>query len=545
MSEKTPAIPAMTGSAKWLVLVASVLFVAIRLAIIITGIDHLSHASGEEGPVVVAAKMLAQSGHYYNPFVHLWGYRPTMWALIALMKLGLSDMAAPKILALLVSLLGFVSLISFVAWRWGTRTGMVLAALFIFPSEPFLKWSLMTWGAYPEAASLILLPLALFGVALESRRAFWPLAAGITAGLVLAFSPSVAFVPLAMFAVLLLPVPVTGWFKKVFLLILGTVIGLSPLLWWFSQDVSHLSFEAHAIAGNNTAAIPLLDTIRAPAWSPMVRLLVDRLEGISFYGHPWQTVLVLFSAVWLLVVGFWSRRDEARARWQLVFPLTLVLGTLMIATFRFAENLDMRHVLWFFPAGLVCVGFFLSERPAYAELPVWRRRLAPLETVIKSLLLLLLVTQNAVAALRPIDPLDGNMLGRYRGVTYQAYFIYHVLGPEVDAVNCVLDQLPERMREMNFRLGFSKGFLIQESWNHFLYRPNRLAYDFHTLTPPPTEAERIPFFTGLGCAMAVKAGVQTSDFETIARNYGLNLRTAAESGFALCRHLSCLPQPSR
>lgn len=521
-------------------MVASLLFLIVRGLIIFSAVDHISHASAEELHVAYHARAIYEGREIANPYKHLWGLKPTAYALVPFLALGATDMMALKFLAVLVSFLGFFCLVFLFAWRLGPLPATVLALMLIFPDTKYLKWSLMIWGGYPEAASLICLPILLFAAALVSKSRTWLLAAGLFTALVVSYSVSIIFIPLVMAILFFFPRPIEQPFKMLGVYSLGFLLGLIPLAVWMAQDPENLMLEERAL-GVARDLTPLLDCLSIPSWQRLVELF-DKARIWQFFYNPLVTILLALSTCWLLIRGVYFAKTTERNRWNLLFPLCFLVGPLAISAFPFTKHLLLRHVIWFYPAAYVCLAIWLSGRSIRGNskwaVKVYRFVEIPLKTV----LFLAVLAPNLWAISPIIQPADMSMLLRYRGLSYYDRGIYNVLGDEVHQINCVLDELPEPMSDRKFISGFAYGFRMVELWEDFLWQPFRPRYHLELMAPPNNEEDFELFYRGYGCAVAIKPNLDYAELDVIENKFGPGRRKFAETGYSLCATLPCLKE---
>jgi len=501
-------------------------FLAVRFAIVLTAVDRVGDVTWAEYQVSELSRHF-WTGQPANADVdrpHLWGLSATAVALTPfLFWFHLSDTEALKLLAILVSFLGFAAMVYVLARRVGALAAAVFALLMIFPDQAFLRWSLTTWASYPEAAALVSVAVAAWAIAIErSSRLVW-FAAGLAAGVAPAYSASVIYVVLAL--ALLTPfvvagdrrVALTGFF------FLGCLTGFLPRLIWLLAGglwlTEQIDSPAARIVQHQFFSWPGVDRLSAS---------FRRLRLLPLYRNLW-TYLGL---AWVLYAGL--RRDRPQRRWRLVFPLSIFLFFVACLFFSFVGDLTTRHLMWLNIAAVAAIALLANDSllPLRANGKIAWYNVA--EYAVKCFIVFLLVIKNVIAIVPYIQPAQADMLAKFRGIDYCRWGLSTVIGPEVDRVNCLIDQQPDP--GPFFQAGMGELFRTSRS-EKFIPRP--LPLPPRPFNLPAAEADRITFARGVGCALAMK-GFAENDVERIGYVRSLDRNEAVTAGFRECAALPCL-----
>lgn len=217
-------------------LVAAVVYVALRAAILVTGFDAVAMTNYELFPMGTLPKAMSLGGTYP---LHLY-YDNAAGQLVTglLAKLSYALFGETYLaLKLVPATLGFLALI--VLWNlsnllWGRRAAAVVALLFaVGPTELATKYSLFASGNHFE--NLFFISLALYAhyrlqAAGPGSRRRWLVAAGFTGGLAL-FVFLGAIIPVGL--VVLAHLGIRGWRDALLDLrawLPGFLVGIAPLV---------------------------------------------------------------------------------------------------------------------------------------------------------------------------------------------------------------------------------------------------------------------------------------------------------------------------
>ncbi len=217
-------------------LVAAVLYVALRAAILVTGFDSVALANYELFPMGTLPKAMSLGGTYP---LHLY-YDNAAGQLITGLLANLTywlfgeSYLALKLVPATLGLGALIVLWSLSNLLWGRRAAAVVALLFaVGPTELATKYSLLASGNHFE--NLFFISLALFThykvqAAGPLSRPRWLLAAGFTAGFAL-FAFLGALIPVGL--VVLAHLGIRGWRDALLDLrawLPGFVLGIAPLV---------------------------------------------------------------------------------------------------------------------------------------------------------------------------------------------------------------------------------------------------------------------------------------------------------------------------
>jgi len=482
--------------------------------VLFSAVDHIQNVGEAEYQITQHALFLMEKADRFHSYKHLWGHRLTARALVPFLSLGASETEALKFLAL-----------------------AVFALLMIFPERHFLYWTLSLWGSYPEAVSLMSAAAALWAVAILRPSRWLFLVAGLALGLVTAFSISVAFVPAAAFAATSF-LSISGRRRDALLFLGGGfVAGFSPFLVWMFGGGAVDTFDIGVF--DNRSALPFWSIISRPDFHRLAEL-VGRFGEAGYFSHWVERILLLAGLGWTAFSALVFKKPLGRG-WPVLFPLTFAFGALALAMFPFGEFLEIRHVLWFYPAGYFCVAMFLGDS-LFPQTPVWKGvNLHRAEWILKGGLFALLLTWRIWAEVSPfVQPGEFGVLRDFRGGDYCRKQIGLILGPEVKRVNCFLDE-GTGLSDGDFHRGFQAVFPLIGIQDCCLWDPFRPGLS--KVRPPAGEAPRSEYFRGAGCAFGLKESGGRFAIGLIEKHFGPAASSSAKEGFETCRRLPCLSGP--
>jgi hypothetical protein len=510
--------------ARWVWLAFCVAFLATRLVVVETAVDHLHNVDGAEMRLVEHGYYLLGEAPRYESFVHLWGHRATALALVPLLALGVPGASAAKILAILVSFFGAATLVYVLAWKKGPWHAAVAAALLTMPDAPLLKWTLTLWGAYPEAMSLALATTALWVATLSAERPRALAAAGVATGLTLAYSPSVLFLPLALGAVTSLTVApekrnaATAWYA------LGAVLGFAPWLVWLAATGAGVRFEAFLASSGEQ--LPILASLGAPSLT-RVAIFWRKLQVGGFPTDAIGVAIVLAAIGW--TARAW-RSPERAERWVLVFPATFIFGLLTASMFTLIDDLEIRHVLWLFPAMYACVAIALGDGLAWAARRKGGRRIALLALMVS--MAALLVLPGAVRLGQFAQWEDWGRLQEFRGYRYYQLRLGSAVGDEIRRLNTLLDRRSDLIEQEPFLAGLREVFPMSGHYRCCLWEPLSFGGLDGVATDDPA------YWEGVGCGLALKNPEARTDLWVAAERAPAAGNAALAAGFATCEALA-------
>lgn len=456
-------------------------------------------------------------------FHHLWAHTAYATLLAPLLFVGLSPTVALKLAAVMIATAGAGTLLAALAWRAGVAAAIVYAIGVIVADAPLTAWSLVYWGAYPEAASLANIGLALliFAYSGKPRGLVLP---GAVLGLAACSSLSVVFVPAAAFAVLLLARRGRDRWASCGAIAVGAIVGFLPWVWWILTKSAGRVFESGLFG-----ASPPLGVMDVVTFPDSISMRYAAKAILSAVESPASRVAAIAGfaatgAVW------WSRRSERADGWLVIAPLACVLGFLNVSMFGYAKYLDARHVIWFAWTG----PFLVATAAAAGDTLLARAR--------QGLVLVFAVVVAAANAprLAPFLDMDGiGMASRFRGYDYFRAQFGSVFGDEVDAVNCFLDSRTWPFADVSFRLGFSNLFFPHSTETPFAPRK---VEPMSIRSRPPAEPEaRDRFFEGFGCAAALHQSATPRHILIALKTPGID-PSVALAAFEECAALPCLPE---
>ena len=507
---------------------ACVMFLIIRFFICLTAVDHLHGIDEAEYQIAQHARYLMGESPSIRTWNHLWGQRATAYALIPFLRLGLSETAAMKFLTILISFIGFSSLVYLFAWKMGPVHAGILSVLLIFPNINYLKWSLTLWGAYPEAAALIATGILIWVVGISKNKIPLFFLTGLISGLVLSYNPSVLYVPLALLLFGPLVQNSDGRLRNIVGLILGMVAGLLPIFIYLISNGLDLDWSKHTF--DTSINHTIFESISLPSIS-RITLLFTNLGKYDIWINPLETVVVLLGCIWMVFTMFSDRFQEFR--WRLIFPVSLLLGVLAISAFPLVNFIGLRHVLWLFPSMYVFIAVFLGDRIIMDDernLP-WIR----IETGLKFIVFLFLAIPHILAVIPLIQPPEKGMLQRYRGMTYYINSMGSMIGDEVGAVNRFFDTLPDGMTRpeyWDFREGIGKVFPITGYYR--CCRMDPIMIDLANISIPKKCESKKKFYMGVGCGVALKSNMTKEDLISLPKLDDLDVLSAANEGHEGC-----------
>ncbi|MBZ0274217.1 hypothetical protein K8I61_19425 [bacterium] len=513
---------------------ACALFVVVRVLILETAYDHLHNID----PAVheMPAWALGQMGRVPETDIknyHLWSKELTATLLIPFLYAGISVTTAMAIVMLALSLAGFVALVHLVLAHAGGRAAAILALLLIFPDRNFLKWSLTMWGGYTEVVGLAGVALWFFAATADPKTPASPLAAGLACGAVAAYSNNMVYFPAALGALMLFRKSnvVAGALRFA----AGAVIPWIPVALWlatWARDLPIMPKEFY---------LPPAAFIGYPTLAGFDNMAL-LLENERFFGPPIVRRLGVAGLAWALLTAFRGFRERG-AIWRAAFPATALAAIGALAVFPFVDSISTRHLLWLIPAAYAGIALLLADdmvtgrmraRSSWLWPSLWRA-----EVIVKAAALAALVIFNAIQLAPLIQPREFGMLHRFRGMDYFATFSGFVVGPEVERVNCALDEKPRGLWDMETHAGMRTIFRRAGAYQCCIWEPD--AWDASDVPPALKPGISARYWRGVGYGLALKADATAEAVDRI-ENLDPVRRTQILEAFHAMRDLPCMPR---
>ena len=524
--------------AAWALFISACLaFLLVRFLILSSAIDHVHNVDEAEYEFAQQAHNYLQNGFISIPFNHnFWGAKVTIAALVPLIRAGLYETYAVKLLALLFSFAGFASLVFLLAWRSNLWATAFVALLMIFPDLNYLSWTMTLWGAYPEACGLMCVAILLWVWTTLQRRGIYSFLVGLLLGQILAFSMSVNFAAAAIAAVGLVAVAQKQRWTRLAWLTAGMVIGFLPWIWGVAGFRNEF-FEPGALG--NAENLPISKGL---SWPELKNLeaLYHRMQPV-FYKNLYEPALTLLALLGLTLQEL-RRQRTYRDRWRLVFPATFFCAALILSMCTFTYYLDDRHLLWFYPAGYACLALLLGEDVLFAGAkPGTRRTGIQAERIIKVALFAALLVLHVKDYSRLMQPGHLGLLKDFHGMDYYKNNLGRIYGDEARNINCLLKNKAARLQDWDFHYGFMQVFPMVAVYECCFWKPETI----HVVKiPPPIEH---PFnadnWRGIGCAAALKINMTPADLTAIGGKYGSEALAAALAAYNECAALPCTTKP--
>ncbi len=517
-------------SLKIVLVTAAALFFLTRFIILSSAIDHIHGIDHAEYQIMKLAKALEEGQNASAPRNHLWGHKATALALLPFLKMGVSPTISMKLLRVLISFVGYFSLVFLISWRLGPKYGAILAALLLFPSIDYLKWSLVLWGSYPEASDLIWLVVLLWVVALKKEKYCLFTTAGLANGLLLAYCPSVAMIAI-------LPPILTCFFvapgrrlRSVAYYGLGVFIGISPFIFFAVKAWRELTFAPEVIQSDKGALI--VKSLGLP--SPVRFFHNFNMKLVELFQFVYELPIILFAAGWVLFSVIFKRfRQE---KWRIIFPLSIFSGFVFLSSFRYLNLVSIRHMTWLPPVGYFCLAAAVGDE-IFIDSVVKSGKIRRLVTGLKISLFLLLVFFHVKANLPFYQLSDMGVIRHYRGQEYYEKQIGSLIGEEVQAMNCLMDRLPSLIEEPDFQRGVKSVFPFGGTYECCAWNP--LPLNTRLWSDVECAGSKIEFWRGIGCAIRMK-NAPLGSLDNLAPCAGSEPKAAILEGYRQCDELTCM-----
>ncbi|MCB1154282.1 hypothetical protein KDL45_11580, partial [bacterium] len=475
---------------------------------------------------------------------HFAGGVLTARIIAQLKEWGLTTPVAMRVFPMVVSFIGFAAIVALGAYEFGGLFAAILAILLIFPHDPLLRWSLITYGGYPEAASLSMIAVALWAVAWTKEKAYLFALAGLAFGLVCAYSVVMFVLPLSA-GLVTIAIAKRRWLYST-LLVAGFIPGVAPFFVWLKRNAGNV-IEPGLLA-NNQSSLTVGDLLVWPTPERLHRIY-DLLHN-NMMVPRWQNMIIFVALVWVFAAAVGK---FGRWRWTLLFPLTIPVTIVGFSIFTYVDDVDTRHVLWFFPVVYFCVALLFADLMRLLPLRGATSRKALVGGVAARGLLVVLLCARFAAEAVYAHPGEMGKIHRYEGLKYQQANLFVVWGDDLDRVNCFLDTRQDLLADGEFATGFAVPFYIgykahtnrmiasAPSTPDVMKNPERI-HDLDRMRRAnrnPGDPNEASYFRGMGCAAALKAHDDFDEdvafFEKIAPAY----LDAWKAGYEECAAVEC------
>lgn len=511
-----------------LTVICCLLYLLVRVTILYTAVDHLHGIDMAEFRIIGQAKAFLDGEGALESYVHLWGTPISAVLIMPFMLLPVDDIIVLKLFILTLSVIGFAALIYLIAWKQNLYSAGLVAFLLIFAPVSHLKWSLMVWGAYPEAYALMPVALVLWVRSLEKPTKPRLFIAGSAAAFLVTYTPACITV---MAAVSLLTIYTFLVEKKDGKPLVVFFAGMA-ILFVFYIAVSQVqnAFNDQEIATQfDGAAFRLTDHLQLPQPSRFINL-VNNMEMEHIFITSFERIVLVLALVWVLILGF--SRKKKLFQMILVFPVIVLMGFGFILMFPLSEWVGLRHFLGIITAAYVCIGLAAADVfPGVKNVA-----LIFLDRAWRLGIVVILVLINLADIMPLIQPENGGMIWRYRGGTYYAKSLGSIIGAEVDRVNYLLDSYPEMLNESDEQNGFGDVFYLTGSWICCQMYPFKYKYDLLNIEKVK---DMHAYFRMLGCALAFKTYEQPEMIDTMQTDEWPKAKDWMHAGYQLCAAMPC------
>lgn len=509
-------------------LLSCLAFILLRVLILLSAIDNFHNVDEAEYQVIMYAKGFVYGWKIDFIYYHLWGLLISAAALAPFVLVGVADMAAMKILALLLAFVAFAALVYLTAWKLGPYQAGLVAAALLLPAVNSLKWNLMIWGGYPEAFSLMSVAILFWVVALDKRTFGWFLFAGMFAGIPLIYSPAVLFMLAAVIAATPLQPLVNQRWRLTGAYLLGILLMLLPFLLWFFASGFWQIRESWLI--DNQTTTTFTDYIMKPSLRNW-RFIKMVFANYDIFATTFEIVMLAVSSLWLVGAAFSKR--YFRQRWRLVFPLILAAALVFLLFFPAIQHMGARHLLGMIVAGSVTIALAMGDTFFDEKHPIARR----IDRAVRLMLLAMVLLLNLAQIISLVQPESIDTFHRFRGGDYFDNQFGSVIGPEIDRVNCLLDARLDFLQDMDAKAGF--GMVFKRFGYYECCQLEPLPVDYNYMNQDQSERDPAAFYRGLGCAMALKDRVTTADLPNVPDGGHPEALAWMTDGYEQCFALPC------
>ncbi|HPM75637.1 MAG TPA: hypothetical protein PK961_01000 [bacterium] len=509
-------------------LISCLAFLGLRLLILLSAVDNFHNVDEAEYQVIMYAKGFVYGWKIDFIYYHLWGLLISAAALVPFVLAGVADLTAMKILALLFAFVAFAALVYLAAWKLGPYPAGLMAAALMFPAINYLKWTLMIWGGYPEAFSLMSVAIFIWVAVLDKRTFGWFLFAGMFAGIPLIYSPAVSFMLAAVIvATPLQPLANRRW-RLTGAYLLGIFLLLLPFLIWFFASGFWQIKENWLI--DNSTTTTFTDYIMKPSlrnWRFIKMVFAD----YDIFATWFEFTLLAASTLWLTIASFTKR--YFRQRWRVVFPLILAAALLFLLFFPAIQHLGARHLLGMVVAGYVTIALAMGDTFFGDKHPTART----VDRAVRLTLLAMVLLLNLGRIVSLVQPESIDTFHRFRGGDYYDNQFGSVIGPEIDRVNCLLDARLDFMQDMDAKAGF--GLVFKRFGYYECCQLEPQPVDYHYMRQDESARDPAMLYRGLGCAMALKDQITAVDLTNVPDGGHPEAFTWLTDGFSRCSALPC------
>jgi len=528
----------------------SALFLMIRVLVVQSAIDHLHNVARGEYQLAVGAEALLHGQSVSVKWNHLWAQPATAWFIAQMHRAGLRYTTALKVLPLALSFLGFAALLAAIFRRAGPWPAAIFGLLISVPAPNFLKWTLMTWGGYPEAAAMTAVAVGLWISAVGGERKGLLFAAGMATGLSLAYSMSVLGVALAVFVVTPLAALPGRRLRTWLLVSAGMAAGLSPLIVWLAGGAWSVTYKAKVVG---VPGARIFASVTWPSWANLFAVIRHQTRS--------GNVMYLFTLATTTIWAFVSAVKKGGRRELLVFPVSIAAATLAIACYPFSERLETRHLLWFYVAFYSClsvmigdvVGSWIPNRirkwetfrvSAHARVDTGFGVLSRLVIMRLGVAVLILAQLGftpfvAAAQTRYLTPLiqfaEMDMLQRFHGMTYFRHGVGTIYGKMADRANCLFCQNFAPLNDWEFKRGLMR--VLDQKGMYECCTMEPILLELKKLIIPPDSRDPCAYCRGAGCGIAIQGRERLADAGP--GKLSPEMLACVAEGFNACANLKC------